>query len=174
MAQPINIRRVLFPVLFVAFSFGTGFLLVTASQQNTEDRSKASFDGPYVCTAACSPPTGNIGSASCQACMSGIAPTPIVLAPGTQCVISNSSNPISCNHCEYGVAGSEAAMDGQTRACAFSETPDLESCTHVFNGHCYASEEDVQRAQHNAELRGQVKCFLPGFCNFFEEPTPIY
>lgn len=88
MAQPINIRRVLFPVLFVAFSFGTGFLLVTASQQNTEDRSKASFDGPYVCTAACSPPTGSLGSTACIQCFAGnpkVSPTPLQGNPWADC-----------------------------------------------------------------------------------------
>ena len=55
MAQPVNIRRVLFPVLFVLFSFGTGFLLVTASQQNTEDRSKAAGIDPYISPTQVSP-----------------------------------------------------------------------------------------------------------------------
>lgn len=80
----------LFLIFFLAFSFGTGIILVTASQQNTEGRSKASGLDPYA------------------------QPT---LAPGSPCVIATDSNPNSCNHCQYGTAGNEAAQEGQTRVC---------------------------------------------------------
>ncbi len=46
----------LFLVLFLAVSFGTGLIFVTASQQSTEGRSKASGFGPYV-TPLASPTT---------------------------------------------------------------------------------------------------------------------
>lgn len=68
--------------IFALLSFFAGFVLVIASRQNTERRSQAS-DGPYSCSAACSPAAGGIGGAACIACMEAqttpsISPTPSV------------------------------------------------------------------------------------------------
>lgn len=54
-----------------------------------------------------------------------------------------------------------------------TETPDRDACTYVFNGKCYADEEDARTAEYNAGLRTQVKCYLPGYCDWRKEPTPL-
>lgn len=87
-AKKASSKASLFFLLFMLLSFGTGFILVTAMGDSTENRSKATGYDPYT------------------------------LDQGEYCVIANSSNPNSCNHCEYGVAGDEAATEGQRRQCA--------------------------------------------------------
>lgn len=64
--------------------------LVYGATRNTESRSKALGDDPYD----------------------------VILPSGSRCVIADNSVSNSCNHCEYGISGDEAAFSGQARVCA--------------------------------------------------------
>ena len=58
-------------IIVSVLAFGTGLVIVTASQKTTENRSKAS-SGPYYCDTACSPAAGGIGGSACLACMGSL------------------------------------------------------------------------------------------------------
>lgn len=94
-------------ILFILFSFGTGFVLVVASQRSTEDRSRASGAYGNPCFDACSAASGGVGSDSCRNCMSanGLLPTPMpTLSPGSGCSEdADYDHPRSCLHCSGNV-----------------------------------------------------------------------
>lgn len=100
----------LFLLLFLAVSFGTGLVFVTASRQNTEGRSKAA-QGPYdQCAAVCDPSgSSGINVAACAVCRgpNGTIPS------GTWCSMdAEPTAPQSCSRCQTGRDG--AAFNPQT------------------------------------------------------------
>lgn len=85
--------------LFVSvLAFGLGMVLVIGAQRTTENRSRASGDGPYNCSLLCGPPSGSLTSAVCQQCLS--AGGTVVLVNGSGCSMDALPEaPVSCQNC---------------------------------------------------------------------------
>lgn len=114
-------------LLFALLSFGTGFVLVTATGDSTENRSKASGTDPY-----------NLGA-------------------GAMCFIAPASNPLSCNHCQYGVGGDEAAVMGQSRNCAQAPTTPCDGNESLsINGGCHSRLEYMQIRARDWRCNGPI------------------
>ncbi len=146
--------------LFALFSFVTGFVLIVASQRNTERRSQAS-NGPYACDVVCSPAAGGIGGAACIACMQAQTTPSISIKP--------SASPTPADKCPYAYREKCYLTMGQVNNARHNynnsqnvlcylpgycppvaEPVPLGPCEYIYGGRCYASAEDAERAEYLA------------------------
>ena len=86
-------------IIVSVLAFGTGLVIVTASQKSTENRSKASGqNGPYNCSLLCGPPAGSLTSSSCQQCLT--AGGTVTLVNGSGCSMDAPPEvSVSCQNC---------------------------------------------------------------------------
>lgn len=86
-------------IIVSVLAFGTGLVIVTASQISTENRSKASGqNGPYNCSLLCGPPAGSLTSSSCQQCLT--AGGTVTLVNGSGCSMDAPPEvSVSCQNC---------------------------------------------------------------------------
>lgn len=176
----------LFLILFLAVSFGTGLIFVTASQQSTEGRSKA-FEVYDRCSTVCDP-SGNSGinEAACAICRGPNGKIP----SGTWCSMdAEPTAPQSCSRCQTGRDGAAFNPSTGRTECGASTTttpPPLASPTtnpwdecmrwpaeHFGDDdYCLSTYREYKEAM-DADWRCKQKWLFLNMCNDGEPPIEL-